>query len=324
MRVFRNLGEIPSGFGPTVASVGNFDGVHRGHCEILEHLVRSATERSLESVAVTFDPHPLRVLRPSASPKLITPLDMRLELLEQAGASAVLVLPFTAELSRMSAEEFVRVVLHDGLRAVEVHEGPNFRFGYRAEGGPEKLRELGRKLGFEVVIHPACRYRGFPVSSSKIRELIAAGDLRRARLLLGHPFCIRSTPASGRGIGAVLTVPTINLAPYTELLPANGVYVTRLRVAGEWFDAVTNVGTRPTFGDSFAVESHLLNFHPVELSPETPLELTFHQRIRDERRWPSPEELKAQILRDVAHAQRYLRLLHAVGTAPLKPKPGLN
>lgn len=315
MRVFRNLGELPGGFGPTVTSVGNFDGVHRGHGEILEHLVQSAAARSLQSVAVTFDPHPLRILRPAASPKLITPLDVRLELLERAGAGAVLVLPFTTELSRMSAEEFAALVLHEGLHAVEVHEGPNFRFGHRAEGGPDKLRELGRKMGFDVVIHPACRYRGFTVSSSKIRELIAGGDLRRARLLLGHPFCIRSTPASGRGIGTALTVPTINFAPYTELLPANGVYVTRLRVAGEWFDAVTNVGTRPTFGgDSFSVESHLLNFHSVELTPETPLELAFHQRIRDERRWPSPEELKAQILRDAAHAQRYLRLLHSIAS----------
>ena len=315
MRIFRNLKEIPLDFGPTVVSVGNFDGVHRGHREILARMAQSAAKRSLQSVAVTFEPHPLRLLRPAASPKLITPLEARLELLQATGADATLVLPFTAELSRMSAEEFVTCVLHDGLRAVEVHEGPNFRFGHHAEGGPEKLRELGRKLGFTVVVHPACSFRGHAVSSSRIRGFISAGDLRRARLLLGHSFCIYSTPAPGRGIGKNLTVPTINLAPYAELVPANGVYITRMRIADEWFDSVTNVGTRPTFGEaSFAIESHLLNFHPVDLTPATPLELVFLQRIREERRFPSPEVLKEQIVRDAAHAGRYLRLLHATAT----------
>ena len=309
MQVFRSLAEIPSSFGPTIVSIGNFDGVHCGHRLILEGLIRSATARSLRSVAVTFDPHPLRLLRPEASPKLITPLHARLELLEEAHVDAVLVLPFTAALSRMPAEEFVATILHHSLHAVEVHEGPNFRFGYRAEGGIQELRDLGRRLGFEVVIHAACGLRGLTVSSSKIRELISRGDLRAARVLLGHCFSIHSTPASGRGIGSRLTVPTINLASYEELLPLDGVYITQLRVAGQCFDAVTNVGNRPTFGaDSFAIESHLLNFHPLELTDQTPLELVFLQRIREERRFPSPEALKAQILRDVTRAKRYLHL----------------
>lgn len=309
MQVFRSLSDVPSSFGPAIVSIGNFDGVHCGHRLILENVIQRAAARSLRSIAVTFDPHPLRVLRPEASPKLITPLDARLELLKATGINAVLVLPFTAALSRMRAEEFVTTILHDGLHAVEVHEGPNFRFGYRAEGGIQELADLGRTLGFEAAIHPACCIRGLTVSSSKIREQISRGDLRAARLLLGHVFFIHSTPERGRGIGSKLTVPTINLAPYDELLPPNGVYVTQLRVDGEWFDAVTNVGNRPTFGEnSFAVESHLLNFHPVELSRETRLELVFHHRLREERRFPSPEALKAQILRDAARAGRYLHL----------------
>jgi riboflavin kinase/FMN adenylyltransferase len=209
----------------------------------------------------------------------------------------------------MRAEEFAVTILHDALQAVEVHEGPNFRFGYRAEGGTAELAGLGQDLGFSVIVHPPCRIRGLTVSSSAIREEIARGDMRAARLLLGYSFFIQSAAAAGRGIGHRLTVPTINLAPYAELLPCNGVYVTRLRLAGEWFDAVTNVGNRPTFGeDSFAVESHLLNFKPVELTPEAPLQLVFHRRLREERRWPSPEALKAQILDDVRRAQRYLNL----------------
>ena len=197
-----------------------------------------------------------------------------------------------------------------------VHEGTNFRFGYRAEGGITELTELGRGLGFDVVIHGACQVRGLTCSSSKIRELLSRGDIRTARALLGHGFFIDSTPAHGRGIGSTLTVPTINLAPYRELLPPNGVYVTQLRVDGEWFDAVTNVGNRPTFGaDSFAVESHLLNFRPVTLEDQTPLRLLFHRRLREERRWPSPELLKEQIIRDVAQAKRYLQLMRLLGKA---------
>ncbi len=309
MRVFRNIGEIPADFGRTVVGIGNFDGVHLGHQVILEQLRLSAASHSARSVAVTFDPHPLRFLRPESCPRLITPLDTRLELLGSAGVDAVLVLPFTAELSRMRAAEFVTTIVHDALRALEVHEGANFRFGYRAEAGIAELGELGRGLGFDVVIHAACQARGLIVSSSKIRELIAQGDIRTARALLGHGFFVDSTPASGRGIGSRLTVPTINLAPYQDLLPPNGVYVTQLRVGGDWFDAVTNVGNRPTFGeDSFAVESYLLNFRPIMLEDQTPLRLLFLRRLRDERRWPSPEALKEQIMRDVAQAKRYLHL----------------
>jgi riboflavin kinase / FMN adenylyltransferase len=314
MQVFRNREEISQGLGPTAVSIGNFDGVHRGHQLILGQLRQSAMARNLRSVAVTFDPHPLRFLRPETCPKLITPLETRLELMGNSGIDAVLVLPFTAELSRMRAAEFVTAIVHDSLQAVEVHEGTNFRFGYRAEGGMTELTDLGRALGFEVVIHGACQVRGLTCSSSKIRELLSQGDIRTARALLGHGFFIDSTPARGRGIGSTLTVPTINLAPYRELLPPNGVYVTQLRVAGEWFDAVTNVGNRPTFGaDSFAVESHLLDFHPIPLDEQTPLRLLFHRRLREERRWPSPEALKEQIMRDVAQARRYLHLMRLLG-----------
>jgi riboflavin kinase / FMN adenylyltransferase len=316
MQVFRELDSLSQRLGPTVVSIGNFDGVHLGHRFILDRLRQSAAVRSLRSVAVTFDPHPLRFLRPETCPKLITPLEARLELLGEAGVDAVLVLPFTAELSRMRAAEFVTAIVHDALQAVEVHEGPNFRFGYRAEGGISELSQLGRALGFEVVVHGACQVRGLTCSSSKIRELLSRGDLRTARALLGHGFFIDSTPAHGRGIGSTLTVPTINLAPYRELLPPNGVYVTQLRVGGEWFDAVTNIGNRPTFGaDSFAVESHLLDFHPIPLAEQTPLRLLFHRRLREERRWPSPEALKEQIMLDVAQAKRYLHLMRLLGNA---------
>ena len=318
MRVFRSLNEIPAGFGPTVVAIGNFDGVHRGHQAIIENLRSCAERLGAKSVALTFDPHPVRVLRPEQAPRLITPLPQRLELLAATGLDATVVIPFTEEFSRLSARDFAQQVLAQALHAAEVHEGDNFRFGHNATAGTPELIELGRELGFHVVAHAALTVRGIPVSSSQVRQRIAAGDLATARALLGRVFSIRSTQARGRGIGSRLTVPTINLAAYDELLPADGVYITQLRVgtAGSTtgglllFNGVTNAGTRPTFGEpSYAIETYLLNFREIDLTAETPLELCFLKRIRGEKKFDSPEELKAQILKDAAQAQRYFRQL---------------
>jgi riboflavin kinase/FMN adenylyltransferase len=331
MHVFRSLDEIPPDFPPTIASIGNFDGVHLGHRFILARLREQARQTGTRSLAVTFDPHPTRVLRPQSGLKLITPLAQRLALLAETGIDATLVLPFTPELSRLSAGQFAAAILRDGLHAIEVHEGDNFRFGHRAEGGVLELTALGHDLGYTTHIYSARHIKGMPASSTRIRALIAAGDLRRARRLLGRPFSIVSTPARGRGIGGRLTVPTINLASYPELLPANGVYVTRLAVrlprstppeSGmeiRCFDAVTNVGTRPTFGDdpSLTVETHLLDYEPtpspIPLTDSTPLELFFLHRLRDEIAFPDPAGLKSQIGRDIRQARRLLRRLPDAG-----------
>ncbi len=320
MDIFRSLDQVPANFGPAVASIGNFDGVHRGHQWLLAEIQKSARELGAKSVAITFDPHPSRVLRPEGAPKLISPMTERLKLIEASGIDAVLVLPFTDELCKMSGLDFVTAVLRDGLHATEVHEGDNFRFGHRAQCHAADLVEMGHDLGFRVQIFSPRYFRGIQVSSSKVRELILAGKMSLARALLGRPFCIESTPAPGRGIGSRLTVPTINLAPYKELIPAKGVYITRMNVDGREFDAVTNAGNRPTFGeDSFAIESYLLDYDPsispLTLTPETPLKLTFLKRLREEKKFGSPESLKAQIMQDIAKAKRYLRLvsLHARG-----------
>jgi riboflavin kinase/FMN adenylyltransferase len=317
MQIFRSTNQIPAGFGPVVASIGNFDGVHRGHRWVIAQVLERARTLGIRSLALTFDPHPARVLRPDAPHALITPLKLKLELLAATGLDAVLVLPFTPELSRWTAEEFARRILVDTLHAREVHEGENFRFGYQATADVQGLEALGEQLGFAVKSYAPQTLRGGPISSSRIRQFIAQGRLSPARTLLGRPFALHSTPASGRGFGTRYTVPTINLAPYPELLPGNGVYVTTLKigegVAAETFEAVTNVGNRPTFGeDSFTVESHLLNFHPVNLQPETPLELTFLLRLRPEIRWPSTEALREQIGKDVGRAQDYFRLCRAL------------
>jgi riboflavin kinase/FMN adenylyltransferase len=310
MQVFHKLEEIPTDLGPTLLSVGNFDGVHRAHTRVLDNIISRAREQGRKAVAVTFEPHPMRILRPDSGLKLLTPTPEQLRLLESAGVDAVLLLPFTRDLSLMTPQNFAHDILKKALQAREVHEGYNFRFGNKAAGDVNLLAQFGREMGFEVKVYPELRLRGEAVSSTRIRDLLSAGRVGRARPLLGRPFSILSTPGRGRGYGSKYTVPTINLSRYEEIVPKDGVYVTRTRVSKECFDSVTNVGNRPTFGtESFAIESHLLNFHPIELSPETEVEVHFLRRLRDEIKFPSVDALRAQIGRDVARAQRYFQLL---------------
>jgi riboflavin kinase/FMN adenylyltransferase len=309
MKIFRHLDDLPKDLGPTVLSVGNFDGVHLAHQKVVAEIVRRAREINATSIVVTFDPHPMRVLRPDVAPHLLTPMPVKLRLLAETGIDAVLLLPFTRDLSLMTPLEFVEQVIVRALHAREVHEGFNFHFGHRAQGNVERLAEFGREFGFEVKIYPALTIRGEVVGSSRIRELLAAGNVSRARHLLGRVFTIASTPGRGRGYGHKYTVPTINLSRYDEAIPRRGVYVTRTRVNGEIFDAVTNVGVRPTFGpDSFAIESHLLNFHPISLTAQTEVELCFLKRLRDEQKFPTVDALREQIAHDVMHARRYFHL----------------
>jgi riboflavin kinase / FMN adenylyltransferase len=309
MQVFRTLEEVPAHLGPTVVSVGNFDGVHRAHQAVISHMAQRAHAIGGQAVVVTFDPHPLRILRPDVAPRLLTPVPLKLELLERTGVDIVLVLPFTRDLSMMSAPDFARIVLRDTLHAREVHEGYNFHFGHKAQGNVNTLGALGEQYGFAVTIYPEQLLRGHHVSSSEVRRLISQGRVGRARALLGRAFSIISNPGRGRGYGTQYTVPTVNLARYDELVPGNGVYITRVRINGECFDAVTNVGVRPTFGpDSFAIESHLLNFHPIELLAQTEVELIFLKRLRDERKFDSVDALREQIARDVEQANRFFRL----------------
>jgi riboflavin kinase/FMN adenylyltransferase len=310
MKIARSLDELPDAT-PAVVTIGNFDGVHCGHRMVIASVLERARALNARAVAVTFDPHPAHVLRTDSRLPLITPLDEKLELLAATGLDATLVLPFTAELRHWTARHFAQHVLHDALHAVEVHEGETFRFGHDAEADIASLSQLGAELGFAVRAYEPLILRSAAVSSSRIRRLIAAGQLQEARALLGRSFAVRSTPASGRGYGTKYAVPTINLALYADLLPANGVYVTTLKIGDDkLFRGVTNIGNRPTFGaDSFAVETHLFNFTPTDLTESTPLEMTFLHRLRDERRFNSPDALRAQIGLDIAKAKRFLFLL---------------
>ncbi|HEX4155327.1 MAG TPA: bifunctional riboflavin kinase/FMN adenylyltransferase [Acidobacteriaceae bacterium] len=323
MQIARSLDTVNAETTPSVVSVGNFDGVHCGHQMVLASMVARARKLSatsgkpVRSVVVTFDPHPAHVLHTTRRTPLLTPLPEKLDLLAATGLDLALVLPFTEDLRRWSPHDFCRRVLCDALHTAEVHEGETFRFGYGAEADVASLSQLGEEFCFKVHAYEPRILRGAPISSSRIRALLAAGQVSQARALLGRSFAVRSTPAPGRGYGSRYTVPTINLAPYAEILPANGVYITTLCIGSDpdsrLFRGVTNVGNRPTFGaDSFAVETHLLNFEPIALDEATPLTLTFLHRLRDEHRFPTPEALRAQIARDVAKAQRFFTLSDAL------------
>ena len=311
MLVFHKLEDVPGDFGPTLVSVGNFDGVHRAHAHVLREIVARARSSGAKAVAVTFEPHPSRILRPDSGFKLLTPTPEKLRLLERTGVDAVLLLPFGRDLSLMTPREFAERILSDSLRAREVHEGFNFRFGHKAAGDTNLLAEFGREMGFDLKVYSEMSLRGESVSSSQIRKLLHDGRVSRARHLLARPFCILGTPGRGRGYGSKYTVPTINLARYEELVPGDGVYITCTRVGVETFDSVTNIGNRPTFGaDLFAIETHLLNFHPLELTPETEVAICFFDRLRDEIKFPSVDALREQIARDVKKARRYFHFLH--------------
>jgi riboflavin kinase / FMN adenylyltransferase len=318
MRVFHKLEDVPADFGPTIVSVGNFDGVHCAHVQVLSTVVARARGSGRKSLAVSFEPHPIRILSPDSGLKLLTPTPEKVRLLARTGLDAVLLLPFTRDLSLVAPERFAQDILRKALRAEEVHEGYNFHFGHKAAGDVNLLTEFGRKMGFEVHVYSEMRLRGEPVSSRHIRKLIQEGRVSRARHLLARPFSILSTAGRGRGYGAKYTVPTINLSRYEELVPADGVYITQTRVGEECFQSVTNLGNRPTFGaESFAIETHLLNFHPVRLEPETEVEIYFFERLRDETKFESVEALRQQIAKDVKKARRYFHLVRL--RSPLEP-----
>lgn len=315
MKVWRSLDEFPSGLVAPVVTIGNFDGVHVGHQRILELVSRRAAQSGGTSLAITFDPHPTRIIAPTRAPRLLTPLAVKLQLIEKSAVDGVLVLPFTLELSRLTAETFAHRILKERVGATAIIVGENFRFGHKHAGDVRSLEQFGRDLGFDVDTVGPVRLRGDVVSSSRIRGLLAAGRMSLAGRLLGRCFSVRERIVPGRQVGRAQTVPTLNLAPYGEMLPARGVYVTETACDGVRSASVTNVGIRPTFdaaGDGereLHVESFLLDATPPAEAKE--MEVWFWRRLRDEKKFPSPEALRQQIMRDAANAQAFFRRLNA-------------
>jgi riboflavin kinase / FMN adenylyltransferase len=291
---------------PSVVTIGNFDGVHRGHQTLLTRAVDAAHERSVRAVVVTFEPHPAAVVRPGSEPPALQRTSERVRSLLGAGADLVLVLPFTPELAALSPAAFVEQVLVDRLEARRVIVGVNFRFGHRAAGDVVALNDAGAAFGFDTEAVTLLELDGIAISSTAIRDHLLAGDLAWASRALGRPYQLRGEVVPGDGRGRTIGVPTANLAvPPGLVVPANGVYAGRATVDGRALPCVTNVGVRPTFaGSTRTVETHLLDTD-VDLYGRE-LEVSFEHRIRDERRFEDVEVLVAQIRRDVEDARGLL------------------
>jgi riboflavin kinase/FMN adenylyltransferase len=286
-----------------VLALGNFDGLHRGHLKIIERVRRGAAEHGGTPMAMTFDPHPPRVVRPDKAPPLLMTKAQRLEALHGAGISCVAVVRFTHELSEWDPETFVREVLVDWLRVSEVWVGANFLFGHGRSGNFSLLRVLGQRLGFRADKIDPVRYKDFVVSSTRIRRLVAEGRMDEAGALLGHPYYVDGTIVEGKKRGREIGFPTANLATDNELIPPNGVYATTTTIGGIVHAGLTNVGIRPTFGETdVVVETHLLRFSG-DLYGRT-VRLGFVQRLRDERRFDDVDALRAQIEADQRRADR--------------------
>ncbi len=308
IRIYRGLSELPEQFGPSALTIGNFDGAHIGHRAIFRRVVAVARAHGWKPSALTFDPHPARIVAPQRAPHLLSAPEERCAWMAEEGIEQAVILPFTPEFSCLSPEQFARDIVAGRLQAKAVLVGWNFRFGRDQAGDTQSLAELGKRFGFFTEVISGVKVRGRTVSSSEIRRLLAEGRVSLANRMLGRPFAVSGAVAPGRGVGSKQTVPTLNLRTGAEVLPARGVYVTRtvsLNGSPAW-PSVTNVGFRPTFkGENLTVETHVLV--PLEGPPPHHLRIEFLLRLRDEKKFASPAELKAQILRDIQRAKAYFR-----------------
>jgi riboflavin kinase/FMN adenylyltransferase len=306
MRIHSSVESIAPPLDRPVLTLGNFDGVHRGHQAIIARTLEFAEECGRDALLTTFRPHPLKVIRPDSAPPLLMDHDEKMRRIEELGVGHSLVIPFTPAFAQISAEDFVRRVLHDALQASAVFVGNNFNFGRGREGNLDLLRRLGEPLGIQVPEMKDFLVLGSPVSSSRIRRAIQSGEVELARELLGRPFTLTGTVVRGDSRGMKLGFPTANLKTASEILPGDGVYVTRAVTSSGQYPAVTNIGNRPTFeGASHAVETHFLE-PPGDLYDQD-LAVQFLSRLRPEVRFASQEQLVRQIATDVDKARRYFQ-----------------
>ena len=316
MRVVRGSAALGRSPRRAVLTIGNFDGLHIGHREILRTVIDRARARDGEAVVYTFDPHPRKVLQADRAPSLLTTTEQKLELLAAAQIDLVVLEPFTAAFATTTPESFVRDHVHAHVAPLEVYVGYDFHYGRDRAGSMRLLTELGPRLGFAVTIIPEVTIGGRDVSSSRIRELLAAGDVEEAKRMLGRSFAVRGSVVAGDRRGRSLGFPTANLAPENEVIPAHGVYAGHVQLldagtpaAGTRLAAVTNVGRRPTFKDDdpALAEAHLLDFSGDLYGRR--IEVSFEARLRGEQKFPSADALRAQIARDVDFARRKLESL---------------
>ncbi|HEX8189016.1 MAG TPA: bifunctional riboflavin kinase/FAD synthetase [Pyrinomonadaceae bacterium] len=304
MRLFHGYENAEIGR-PAVLTLGVFDGLHLGHQLIISRVVERARQSGAVPTVVTFDPHPRAVLHPESAPPLLQTFDQKVEAFGVLGVEQTIVVRFTPEFARVRAEEFLRDVVHERLQAREVYLGRGFAFGRGREGDIGLLRRVSGELGFFADEVPEVRLRGQRISSSRIRELLAAGRVNLARRMLGRPYGVEGRVVRGHERGRTIGFPTANLRPANRVIPRGGVYVTATLIGGAWRRSVTNVGVRPTFGDAAepSVETFVMDWGG-DLYGDV-VRVRFLHRLRDERRFESAEGLKGQIRADAARARKY-------------------
>jgi riboflavin kinase/FMN adenylyltransferase len=306
MEVICDIENTDRSFRNPVLTIGNFDGVHLGHGSLFRHVKQLAETFNGEAMVMTFDPHPSKVLYPDNGPPLITPHEQKVRYIEAAGIDILIVVRFTHEFARMEARDFVHDLIHAKIGARAVVVGPDYRFGRKRQGDIALLTKMGKSLGFEVHVVPDLTIDGAAVSSSTIRKFVIAGDLQKARQMLGRDYQLAGRVIRGRDRGGrLLGFPTANLELGDELTPKTGVYATEVIVDGRSYEGATNIGFNPTFKDGLlSVETHIIGFN-AEIYGKT-IQVRFIERLRDEQTFPGPEELAAQIHRDVLQAREVL------------------
>lgn len=317
MRLITDLGSITERFTNTVLTLGNFDGLHLGHQELIRMVMKRARETGAVSMVVTFRPHPLKILAPEKCPPLISIYEEKIALFEKLGIDVLVKIPFTLDFAAMSPEDFTKKILCDLLGAKEIFVGYNYRFGKGRRGDVATLKRLGEKYGFVVREVEQIALDGEVISSTKIRKLLAEGSVEHAARLLGRTYAITGVVVKGDGRGKGLGFPTANIAPKHSIIPANGVYAVRFFVREKFYDGIVNIGLRPTFDENrLTIEVHVLDFDEDIYGEE--ISLYFIGKIREERKFRSPEELVRQIVSDVRTAREMLAEHPRVTTRPAR------
>ncbi|KWT78172.1 bifunctional riboflavin kinase/FAD synthetase [Candidatus Magnetominusculus xianensis] len=306
MEIIRGLENLTKAYHNAIITLGNFDGVHAGHRRILERVKAASQSAGGTSIVITFDPHPVKVVNPQKGLKILTPFDIKAELIGKTGMDVLLCIDFNKEFSSIAPDYFIEEILVKRLQAAHIIVGHNYRFGKGKKGSTEVLRRRAAKFGFKFNVVRNVTSCGNVVSSSSIRHLLTRGDVVEARKLLGRPYFIQSQVITGTGRGkTLLQTPTANLSLPDELVPKAGVYVVRAAVDGVLYDAVANIGNNPTFGGIHtAYEVHLFDYDKYLVG--NTIRVYFLKRLRDEKTFPSAEDLKTQIQKDISTAKKIL------------------
>jgi riboflavin kinase/FMN adenylyltransferase len=307
----------------TSLTIGNFDGLHLGHRRILDDVVQTARSTGTCSMLVTFQPHPLQLLKPHKAPPLINAGSEKTHIIEESGIDMLLVLHFDRALSRLSGSDFVKEILSSALKAKHIFVGKNFVFGHHRTGNVDLLHQLANELDFTVHVIPEVYVRGSRISSTWIRELIQTGRINLANRLLGRYYSLSGPLVTGSGVGRRFLFPTLNLSPGNQVIPQPGVYVTMATFDGRTHQSVTNVGRRPTVsGRGLTIETHVLDTEI--LTPPGELEISFVHRLRPEQKFDSVDQLRNQIQKDCQQAKVFFRRLARFRACPPMSLPEVH